>query len=107
MEWDDWPPRGFKWEPVGRNGLSVALQEGVSWFCGKDGRTSCMTFATAHDLVEWIEEHDTHGVGNAEQVTPAAKTDARRRGWSQAKEGWPHESSGTGVRRSRSPERFE
>ena len=107
MELHDWPPPGFKWEPIGRNGLCVALHEGFIWFCGKDGRTSCMTFATAHELTAWFEDHDIHGGIHAEQISPAAKTDARSRGWSQAKEGWPHESSGTGVRRSRSPERFD
>lgn len=96
METLDWPSTKLNWEPIGKYGMCVAVWQDYIWVTGKSGQVHCMTFDTASEFVEWL--NDELRKHNAKQESSPTKVDARSSGWSQAKEGWPHQTGRPRVR---------
>lgn len=84
METIDWPATRLNWEPIGKNGMAVAVYDAFIWMTGKDGRTNCMTLETAREFYEWLGEELE---GHAKQVATTTEDDARNRARSFT-EGW-------------------
>lgn len=99
METTAWPPPGFQWEPIGKNGLCVAVHDSFIWFIGKDGHTTCMTFETGLELAGWIAETIERTL-DAKQESSTAEDDARNREWGEAEERRSVQAGGSGLRRS-------
>jgi len=56
MELNNWPDRQLNWEPIGKNGLCVALHDDFVWFSNKSSVPHAMTLETAAELRDWLDD---------------------------------------------------